>query len=135
MGVWWRPATRSRASDGHRAPGPEAAVVAAAHHEATESPPRIHGRADDVTDELQRELRQVRPRLAKAILWLLAGTIVLHAAMLATSRWTGLAPGEVSSVFNTTFAGLMTLAGTALGFYFGEARGQQSQRDLDGRDE
>lgn len=76
--------------------------------------------------ELERELRMIRPQLAKYLLALLALTIILHALLLASFRYTGLSPSDIDSVFNTTFTGLMTLAGSAIGFYFGNVRSSRT---------
>ncbi len=109
---------------------PRSSGGSSARSGSVESPPRMQGRAEDVTDEVERELRQVRPRLARNILALLAATIAMHAALLATAKWTGVDAAQAGAVFNTTFTGLMTLAGAAVGFYFGESRGRPPSRKL-----
>lgn len=95
-----------------------------------ESPPVLGGEADDVTqpvEDLERELKKVRPVLAARILALLALVIVLYAALAATTTWTGFTADQLNPWFSTVFTGLMTLAGSATGFYFGNrssARGR-----------
>lgn len=95
-----------------------------------ESPPVLGGEADDITqpvEELERELKKVRPVLATRILALLTLVIVLYAALAATTQVTGLKVEELDPWFNTVFAGLMTLAGSATGFYFGNRSIERGQ--------
>lgn len=92
------------------------------HERSRETPPKLGGEASDITqpvEDLERELKKIRPVLATRILMLLTLVIVLYAGLAATNQWTGLAVADLDPWFNTVFAGLMTLAGSATGFYFG----------------
>lgn len=87
-----------------------------------EAPPSLDGDVEDIgddVDKLRRELQTVRPILAGRILTLLAIVIILYVLLVATKRYTGVEVTDVGPWFNTVFTGLMTLAGSAVGFYFG----------------
>jgi hypothetical protein len=61
----------------------------------------------------------VRWFLARGLVWILGGTIFAILALLATKRWTGLTTEEISNSTAAIFTALVSLTGSALGFYFG----------------
>ena len=104
------------------------------HSGQKESPPRLPGEASDITEtvgELEREVRRFRPVLAARLIWLLALVIVLHALLIATKQLTGVSIQDVTPWFNTVFTGLMTLSGSAVGFYFGHKTTSLSRKDTE----
>lgn len=94
--------------------------------------PLIEGEADDITShyaDLERQLREFRSVLAKRVLWLLTLVIVLYAVLVSTKAFTGVATDDIAPWFNTVFTGLMTLAGSAVGFYFGNSTASRVRED------
>lgn len=76
--------------------------------------PRGKGEVEAVTHR-----DRVRWQLAKYLILLLAGTVFLTFALLATSKWTGVQSNEIRGVFDLMFTALVALVGSAVGFYFG----------------
>lgn len=61
----------------------------------------------------------VRWFLARGLIWILGGTIVAIFILLATTAMTGLSPEEIRNSTSAIFTALVSLTGSALGFYFG----------------
>ena len=99
-------------SSGPRQGAPRADVVVTTR----ERPERGRGEV-----ELTRET--ARWRVARNLMALLGLTILLLGALLASSKWTGLAPEDTVSALNAVITALVTLVGSAVGFYFGTEKG------------
>jgi len=61
----------------------------------------------------------VRWFLARGLVWILGGTVFSIVALVATKRWTGLTTDEITNSTAALFTALVSLTGSALGFYFG----------------
>lgn len=102
--------------------GPRTANASAPNATATvrtDRPNRRRGRV-----ELTRET--ARWRVARNLIVLLGGTVAALAGLLATSKWTELAAADISGAFDTVITALVTLVGSAVGFYFGTENGPNS---------
>lgn len=65
---------------------------------------------------------KVQWRLARYLTLLLASTILIAAAMLASTKWTGVSPEDITVMFAPLFTALVALVGSAVGFYYGSER-------------
>lgn len=78
-----------------------------------DSPPEIKG----VVEPVSRD--RVRRAIAFALIWILAGTILIGMGLLACQRLLGLETADVRAIVEIFFPSLVTLVGTVMGFYFG----------------
>lgn len=79
-----------------------------------EAPPELPGNIEIVT------YKDKSRRLLALLLWgTLAGTIILGFALLAGAKWLGVDAKNVLSLIQIFFTALVTLVGSATGFYFG----------------
>lgn len=83
--------------------------------ETVEKPDRRTG----TVDKYNPTKDGVRWFLARGLIWILGATVFAIVALLATTRWTGLTPEEISNSTAAVFTALVSLTGSALGFYFG----------------
>lgn len=65
---------------------------------------------------------KVQSKLAFRLIWVLAGVLLGGAALLSTTKWTGLASKDVTSFFGVAFAAVVTLTTAATSFWFGSQR-------------
>jgi hypothetical protein len=61
----------------------------------------------------------VQAELARRLIWVLLVVLFLGAALLSTTRWTGIKPQDVASFFGIAFGAVVTLATAATSFWFG----------------
>jgi len=76
------------------------------------------GRAD-----IEKQREDVREFLAKWLLGLLAGTMLVGAAMMVTRRWTHISGDDTRLFFQVGFSAIIALVSAATGFYFGNSAG------------
>lgn len=66
----------------------------------------------------------VQSKLAFRLIWVLVGVLLGGAALVSTTKWTGLAVKDVTNFFGVAFAAVVTLATAATSFWFGSQRAQ-----------
>lgn len=76
---------------------------------------------------IAKQREDVREFLAKRLLALLAGTLLLGAAMMMTRRWTQITAEDTRIFFQVAFSAIIALVSAATGFYFGSGSGGSNQ--------
>lgn len=78
---------------------------------------------------IAKQREHVREYLAKRLLALLAGTILLGAVMMMTRRWTHVSAEDTRLFFQVAFSAIIALVSAATGFYFGSGSGGSHGRE------
>lgn len=71
--------------------------------------------------------------LAKALILIVAGVLLVGAGLLVSTKWTGLQTRDVLEFFGVAFAAVVTLATAATSFWFGSRTHERLPAD-DGSD-
>jgi hypothetical protein len=66
-------------------------------------------------------------RVTFTLIWVLIAVLILGAALLSTTRWTGITAQDVSDFFGVAFAAVVTLVTAATSFWFGTEHGRREQ--------
>lgn len=66
-------------------------------------------------------------RVTFLLVWVLISVLILGAALLSTTRWTGITAQDVSDFFGVAFAAVVTLVTAATSFWFGTEFGRRDQ--------
>jgi len=118
-------ATRSSGGDSpppEQGPAPEAwSPLTAGEEPSGAADPRLRTRPFVITEHFHN----ARFTLVRRLLWLLTGVLAVGAGMMMSTKWTGLAPDEVTDFVTMVFGAILALVGAAVGLYFGGGRAQE----------
>jgi hypothetical protein len=96
-------------------------------------PVTASGLARDIRGQVSitQQRENVREFLAKRLIAILAGLLLIGFILLATERYTGLSTDDIRAFFELVFTPLIALVSAATGFYFGSSTNRHRSADVD----